>query len=362
MQFIDLEPQYEKIKNKIHERIETVLNHRRFINGPEIQELEKKLEEYSGAKYAIGCASGTDALMLALMAAGVKAGDEVITTPFTFFATAEMIAILGAKPVFADIDLETYNIDPAYIEKSITKKTKAIIPVSLYGQPADMDAINAIADKHSLVVIEDGAQSFGAKYKERKSCALSTLATTSFFPAKPLGGYGDGGAVFADNKEMADKMISLRNHGQGERYQHAYIGFNGRLDTIQAAILLEKLAIFNDEVIARERIANRYTQALKDIVKTPYLDPNCTSVYAQYTIQVKDRATFQKNMQAKGVPLAVHYPRPLHMQPVFEDLKYKKGDFPNAEKIAQHVVSLPMYPYLDEETQDEIIEAVKTSI
>jgi UDP-2-acetamido-2-deoxy-ribo-hexuluronate aminotransferase len=349
MDFIDLKAQYRHLKTSIDARIHTVLDHGQYILGPEVRELEGRLAARTGAKYCITCASGTDALLLALLALGIKAGDEVVTAPFTFFATGEMIALIGAIPVFADIDPATWNLDPAKIEAAITPRTRAIMPVSLYGQPADMDAINAIAARHNLSVIEDAAQSFGSLYKGRHSGNLSTIGCTSFFPSKPLGCYGDGGACFTNDDALATAMFELRNHGQDRRYHHTRIGINGRMDTIQAAVLLAKLDVFDDELLARNETADRYAALLKHIVATPTVAPHSTSAWAQYTIEVDDREAVEKAMRDSGVPTAVHYPTALHLQPVFAALSqqrgWKKGSFPNSEKAGERVISLPMHPY-----------------
>ncbi len=360
MQFIDLSHQYRIIEKDVTDRFKDIMENARFIMGAEVKELEEKLATYTQTKYGIACASGTDGLQIALMALNLEAGDEVITTPFTFFATGEVLALLKLKPVFVDIDKDTYNINPDLIEAKITKKTKAIIPVSLYGQCADFDSINAIAAKHGIPVIEDAAQSFGAEYKGKKSCALSTIGVTSFFPSKPLGCYGDGGMIFTDNEKLAEDMKMIRNHGQEKRYYHTKIGINSRLDTMQSAVLLAKMKIFPDEVRARGEIGARYTSLLKDIVKTPTLQKNQTHVYAQYSIEIEsNRDEFCKKMQDEGIPTAVHYPVPLHFQPVFKDLGFKQGDFPVAEKTSERIVSLPMHPYLDKKTQDQIVDKVK---
>ncbi|MEN8218394.1 MAG: DegT/DnrJ/EryC1/StrS family aminotransferase [Pseudomonadota bacterium] len=359
MDFIDLKAQQRQIYPQLERRIQAVLNHGKYIMGPEIQQLEEKLTDYVSVKHGIAVSSGTDALLIALMALGVGQGDEVITTPFSFIATAETIVLLGAKPVFVDIDPRTYNIDPSQIEAAITPKTKAIMPVSLYGQCADFDAINAIAEKHSLPVIEDGAQSFGATYKGQKSCGLSTIGCTSFFPSKPLGCYGDGGACFTNDDELAQIMQEIRVHGQDRRYHHARVGINGRMDTLQAAIVLAKMDIFPAEVAARTRIGEAYTTILQDIVTTPYIAPDNTSVYAQYTIQVENRKSVLEKLKAQGIPTAVHYPIPLNMQPAFAHLNQTKARFPVAEKIAERVVSLPMHPYLSEVEQIKICEIIK---
>jgi UDP-2-acetamido-2-deoxy-ribo-hexuluronate aminotransferase len=357
--FIDLKTQQRQIYPQLERRIQAVLNHGKYIMGPEIRQLEEKLADYVGVKHGIAVSSGTDALLIALMALGVGQGDEVITTPFSFIATAETIVLLGAKPVFVDIDPRTYNIDPSQIEAAITEKTKAIMPVSLYGQCADFDAINAIAEKHSLPVIEDGAQSFGATYKGQRSCGLSTIGCTSFFPSKPLGCYGDGGACFTNDDELAQIMLEIRVHGQDRRYHHARIGINGRMDTLQAAIVLAKMDIFPAEVAARTRIGDGYTTILQDIVTTPYIAPDNTSVYAQYTIQVDNRKSVLEKLKAQGIPTAVHYPIPLNLQPAFAHLNQTKGRFPVAEKIAERVLSLPMHPYLSEAEQIKICEIIK---
>ncbi|MBV6492218.1 MAG: UDP-2-acetamido-2-deoxy-3-oxo-D-glucuronate aminotransferase [Turneriella sp.] len=363
MDFIDLKTQQARIKPQIDANIQKVLAHGQYIMGPEIAELEKKLADFTGAKHALTVANGTDALLIALMALGIKAGDEVITSPFTFIATGEMIALIGAKPVFVDIDEKTYNIDPKKIEAAITPKTKAIMPVSLYGQCADFDAINAVAQKHNLPVIEDAAQSFGAEYKKKKSCNLSTIGATSFFPSKPLGCYGDGGAVFTSDDELAKKMGYIRLHGQDRRYHHPIIGLNGRMDTLQAAIMLPKLEIFPEEVTLREKIGARYSKLLAQHgIVTPYIEPHNLSVYAQYTVLVDDREKVQKKLQENGIPTAVHYPIPLHLQPVFAYLNQPKGSFPIAERIAERVVSLPMHPYLSEKDQDMVVASVANAI
>jgi UDP-2-acetamido-2-deoxy-ribo-hexuluronate aminotransferase len=362
MEFIDLKAQYKLIKDKVNARIQTVLDHGQFIMGPEVAALESALAAYVGVRHAVTVSSGTDALFIAMLAAGVKPGDEVITTPFTFIATAEMIALLGATPVFVEIDPVTFNIDPARAEMAMTGKTKAIMPVGLYGQCADMGALNAIAARRGITVIEDAAQSFGATQNGKKSCALSSIGCTSFFPAKPLGCYGDGGACFTDDDEFAKMMRQIRNHGQDKRYHHPIIGMNGRLDTMQAAILLEKLAIFPGEVTAREKIGARYTAALAPNVKTPVIADGNTHVYAQYTINVENREKVAESLKNAGIPTAVHYPRPLHLQPAFAGLGKGAGSFPVAEKAAQTVMSLPMGPYLTEKDQDKVVEEVKKAV
>ncbi len=359
MQFIDLQTQYQLIKTDIQQAINNVLEHGQYIMGPEVEQLEAELASYVGVKHCVGVASGTDALLIALMALDIKAGDEIITTPFTFISTGEVIALLGAKPVFIDIDPKTYNLDPSLIEQVITEKTKAIMPVSLYGQCANMSLINQIANKYSLPVIEDGAQSFGATHQGKRSGGLSTIGCTSFFPSKPLGGYGDGGACFTDNDHLAEKMRWIRIHGQNRRYHHPIVGINGRLDTIQAAIVLSKFKIFDQEVKLRQSLGANYTKLLSDYVITPYLATGNTHVYGQYTIQVEKREQVQQQLQQQGIPTAVHYPIPLNLQPAFAHLQLGENSFPIAEKIAKRVMSLPMHPYLKQEQQIKIIEALR---
>ncbi|MDQ7733396.1 DegT/DnrJ/EryC1/StrS family aminotransferase [Halomonas sp. SpR1] len=356
MQFIDLATQQERIKNKIDANIQKVLAHGNYILGPEVSELEDKLAEFTGAKYCITCANGTDALQIAQMALGIGPGDEVITPGFTYIATAETVVLLGAKPVYVDIDPKTYNLDPAQLEAAITPRTKAIIPVSLYGQCADFDAINAIAEKHGIPVIEDAAQSFGASYNGKKSCNLSTIACTSFFPSKPLGCYGDGGAIFTNDEGLAKLLRQIARHGQDKRYHHVRVGVNSRLDTLQAAILLPKLEIFADEIVKRNQVATSYTRLLNDvgIVSTPYVDERCVSAWAQYTILVKDRDETLGKLKEAGIPTAVHYPIPLNQQPAVKD---DTVNLPIGDEIAKKVMSLPMHPYLSTQDQIRVIEA-----
>jgi len=371
MDFIDLKTQYRRIREPMNARIQAVLEHGQYVLGGETVELERRLAEFVGAKHCIGASSGTDTLLIALMALDIGAGDEVITSPFTFIATGEMIALAGAKPVFVDIDARTYNIDPKLIERAITPRTKAIMPVSLYGQCADFDGINAIAKKHRLPVIEDAAQSFGAKYKNRMSCAVSEIGSTSFFPSKPLGCYGDGGALFTDDDALAKLMREIRVHGQDRRYHHPRLGINGRLDTLQAAILLAKMDIFPEEVASRSRIGARYTALIEEAfakappekrATTPTLAPECTSVYAQYTVEVPERPRVEERMKAHGIPTAVHYPVPLHLQPVFGELRQGAGSFPVSEAAAARVISLPMHPYLTEDQQVKVVSALKDAV
>ena len=346
MEFIDLKTQQAKIREDIEANIRKVLDHGQYIMGPEVLRLEERLAAYVGVKHCIGVSSGTDALLIAMMALEIGPGDEVITTPFTYFATGEMIILLGAKPVFVDIDEQTYNINPRKIEQAITAKTKAIVPVSLYGQCADFDRINSIAIKYGLPVIEDGAQSFGATYKGKKSCSLSTIGCTSFFPSKPLGGYGDSGACFTDNDELANVMRQVRVHGQDRRYHHLRIGINGRMDTIQAAILLVKLDLFKKEEQVRQALGENYSQLLRENcpeIITPFIEKNNTSVYAQYTIQVKNRDELQRFLKNDGIPTAVHYPVCLNKQPA---TKTNEFNLPVSESLANKAMSLPMHPYL----------------
>jgi len=370
MQFIDLKAQQQQLlpdgrslRQAVDARLAALLDHGQYILGPEVAELEQALAAYVGVEHCIAVASGTDALLIALMALGVQAGDEVITTPFSFIATAETIALLGAVPVYVDIDPITYNLDPAGLEAAITPRTRAIIPVSLYGQPADFPAINAIAVRHGLPVIEDGAQSFGASQQGRCSGGLSTIGTTSFFPSKPLGGYGDGGACFTRDGDLAERMRRISRHGQSRRYFHTDLGVNGRIDTLQAAILLAKLELFDAEVDARQRIGARYNQQLQaaGITSTPQLAPGNTSVYAQYTIQVDDRAAVQAALQQQGIPTAVHYPTLLCQQPAMAgcgDRCSGSCGSPRAQRASERVLSLPMHPYLSDADQDRVVAAV----
>jgi len=357
--FANLQYQHELYKDEIESAILKVARNGNFIMGNEIQELEKSLEEFTGAKYAISCSNGTDALLLAMMALGIGVGDEVITTPFTFIATAETIAFLGATPVFVDIDERTYNIDVSKIDAAITDKTKAIIPVSLYGQPADMDALEQLKIKHSkLKIIIDGAQSFGSTYNGIIDSALGDISTTSFFPAKPLGCYGDGGAVFTNDEELANKMKSLRLHGQSKRYHHKYVGMGGRLDTIQAAVLNVKLKYYKKDLALRQKVAQKYHSKLNiqnSKLVLPFVEEGRTSAWAQYSIRVKNRDELQEKLKEQGIPTAVHYPMPLHLQECFLYLGYKKGDFPISEIVSDEIMSLPMNPYVTDEEIEYIV-------
>ena len=327
--------------------------------GKKINELETELEIFTGAKYAVTCSSGTDALLLSMMAIDIKPGDEIITTPFTWISTAEMIAFLKAKPVFVDIDKDTFNIDHNQIEAKITDKTKAIIPVNLFGQPADISEIQNIAKNHSLKLIIDGAQSFGSKYFDKNDSEYGDISITSFFPSKPLGCYGDGGAVFTNDDYFAKKIKMLRVHGQSKKNYHEYIGIGGRLDTIQAAVLLAKLPFLKEEIKNRQNIAKYYTNSLKDILVTPTVKPNRTSVWAQYTIKSNDRNSLLMNLKEKNIPTAIFYPVPLHMQKCFKYLRYKEGDFPISEEISKMVLSLPMNPFLTNKEVDYIVSVIK---
>ncbi|MHA3114174.1 DegT/DnrJ/EryC1/StrS family aminotransferase [Acinetobacter sp. ANC 4193] len=355
--FIDLKAQQLRIKDQIDAGIKRVLAHGQYILGPEVAELEEKLAAYVGAKYCITCANGTDALQIAQMAFGIGVGDEVITPGFTYIATAETVAVLGAKPVYVDINPKTYNLDVDKLEAAITPRTKAIIPVSLYGQCADFDTINAIATKYNLPVIEDAAQSFGATYKERKSCNLSTVACTSFFPSKPLGCYGDGGAIFTNDEELAKVIRQIARHGQDRRYHHIRVGVNSRLDTLQAAILLPKLAILDDEIQARQNVAEIYTKLVNEagILTTPFIEAYNQSAWAQYTIQVDNRTEVQEKLKSQGIPTAVHYPIPLNKQPAVADANtvLVVGD-----AVAERVMSLPMHAYLPIEAQEKIVNVL----
>lgn len=357
MEFIDLKAQQQRIKAQIDAGIQKVLAHGKYILGPEVAELEEKLAAYVGAKYCITCANGTDALQIAQMALGIGAGDEVITPGFTYIATAETVALLGAKPVYVDVDPKTYNIDAEKLEAAITPRTKAIIPVSLYGQCADFDAINAVAQKYNLPVIEDAAQSFGASYKNRKSCNLTTISCTSFFPSKPLGCYGDGGAIFTNDDELANVIRQVARHGQDRRYHHIRVGVNSRLDTLQAAILLPKLAILDDEIAARQRVAENYTRLFNQagVNTTPFIETHNQSAWAQYTIQVDNRADVQEKLKTLGIPTAVHYPIPLNKQPAVADSRIH---LPVGDLIAERVMSLPMHPYLTPEEQQKIVQSL----
>ena len=362
MEFVDLKAQYAALRESINARIQRVLDHAQYIMGPEVAELESRLAQYTGVKHCITCASGTEALLIALMALDIKPGDEVVTTPFTFAATAEMIVLLGAKPVFVDIEPDTCNIDAGKIGAAITARTRAIMPVSLYGQPADMDEINAVAALHGLPVIEDAAQSYGATYRGRKSCNLSTIGCTSFFPSKPLGCYGDGGALFTNDHALATAMREIRVHGQSGRYQHTRIGVGGRMDSIQCAVVLAKLERFDWEIAQRGAIGRRYDSLLSG--RAPSLDlvqvrADRTSVYAQYTIMTPRRDHLQEELKKRGIPTAIHYPLPMHKQPAY--FHYGNGPLPVSEAVAAQVISLPMYADLPIPVLEHVASAVLAS-
>ena len=353
--FVDLKTQYGVLKDRVAERMQRVLDHGQYIMGPEVKELEEQLAASTGARHCITVASGTEALLISLMALGLKPGDEVVTTPFTFAATAEMIVLIGAVPVFVDIEPDTCNIDATKIEAAITTRTKAIMPVSLYGQVADMDAINAIAQRHGLAVIEDAAQSFGATYRARKSCNLSTLGCTSFFPSKPLGCYGDGGAIFTSDDALAQACREIRVHGQSARYTHTRVGVGGRMDTLQCAIVLAKLERFEWELERRLALGERYRRQLAGIdgVQTLAVRPDRDCVWGQYTVLVDDRAALQAELKSRGIPTAVHYPRPIHRQAAYA--RYASGDLARSERASERVLSLPMSADLTEHDQDRVV-------
>ena len=369
MQFIDLHKQQERIRTGVHRRIQTVMDHGKYIMGPEVQELEKTLAEFVGIKHCVGCSSGTDALLMTLMAWEVGPGDAVFTTPFTFISTAEVIQLLGATPVFVDIDEKTFNIDPVKLEK-VVKNTidagelnhKAVITVDLFGLPADYPSIETIAKKYNLLVLEDAAQSFGASIGMRKTGSFGDAAATSFFPAKPLGCYGDGGAIFTDNDDLAEKLHSIRIHGKGShKYDNIRVGINGRLDTLQAAILLEKFSIFPEEVDLRNNVASLYNEKLHNKVQSPFVPDGYTSVWAIYSVLAdseKHRTEIQERLKGKNIPTAIYYPLPLHLQTAFMGLGFQEGDFPISEDISQRIFSLPMHPYLDKADIKTITELI----
>lgn len=358
--FIDLKSQYHKIKKDVDLAIDEVLNHGQYIMGPEVEQLEKILADFVKVKHCISVSSGTDAQLMALMALGIGPGDEVIIPDFSFFATAEVILLCQATPVFVDINPDTYNLDPKLLEKAITSKTKAIMPVDLYGQCADYDAICDVAKKHKIPVIEDAAQSFGAQYKSKRACSLGEIGCTSFFPSKPLGCYGDGGACFTNDDDLAEKLRSIRNHGQEGRYVHVRLGLNGRMDTLQATILIQKMKIFEWELQQRRMVADRYQKLLEGKVKTPVITKDHYSAFAQYTIEVKDRDSFCKKMQEQSIPTAIHYPGVMSEQPLIKG-QYK-ANCPVAKKASLKTVCLPFHPYLTQEDQEKIAQAVLKSI
>lgn len=387
MKFIDLEIQQSRIKSSVDKRIQSVLSHGQYIMGPEVREVEESLGAYAGTKYAVGCASGTDALLMALMAYGVRPGDAVFTTPFTFIATAEVIRLLGATPIFVDVDQVTYNLDPGKLGPAVEAvrasdrslhplpatgfqnglTPRGVIAVDLFGLPADYDRINSIAREHGLFVIEDAAQSFGAEYNGRKCCSLADIGCTSFFPAKPLGCYGDGGMCFTDDKDLAEKMRSIRVHGKGvDKYDNARIGINGRLDTLQAAVLLAKFEIFPEEISLRRQAADRYFRLIAasgHALGLPQVPSGLSSAWAQYSILCLDqnhRAAMQQKLKERDVPTAIYYPKALHLQEAFAELGHQKGDFPVSEELSERVFSIPMHPYLSKSDQEMIAEVLRT--
>ena len=368
--FIDLNAQFREIEEEIRANIDRVLTHGQFIMGPEVKELESALARFVGVEHAISCSSGTDALLMPLMAYGVGPGDAVFTTTFTFVATAEVVSLLGATPVFVDIDPRTFNIAPESLAAAIERTSAAgslrprgVITVDLFGLPADFDAISSIAAEHGLFVLEDAAQSFGATYKGRNVGTLGDVAATSFFPAKPLGCYGDGGAIFTDDDDLAERLKSIRVHGQGsDKYNNIRIGINGRLDTLQAAILLPKLGIFPREIESRQKVAERYSAGLGNLVETPYVPDDSTSAWAQYSVLTDNRAVVQNALKEAGIPTAIYYPKPLHRQDAYAHFLPERAQFPNSEAAAERILSLPFHPYLDEDTQRTIIDTVRKSI
>ncbi|MGB6322203.1 MAG: DegT/DnrJ/EryC1/StrS family aminotransferase [Xanthobacteraceae bacterium] len=369
--FIDVVAQRRRLGRAIDDAVARVLAHCQFVQGPEVREFEAALAAFAGVRHAIGCASGTDALLLVLMAWEIGRGDAVICPSFTYHATAEMVALLGATPIIADVAPETFNLDPASCERAIATaskrglKPRAIIPVDLFGLPADHDAIGVIAAAHGLLVLDDAAQGFGATYRGKKLGALATATATSFFPAKPLGCYGDGGAVFTDDDALAARVKSLRLHGEGaDRSEAARIGITGRLDTIQAAVLIEKLKIFPDEILARDRVASRYSDALADVAAVPRVGNESSSVWAQYTLRVAPgrRDAFAAALKAEGIPTAIYYTKPLHRQPAYRDFPIADGGVPVSEQLSKEVISLPMHAYLERPVQDRIIDAVRRAL
>lgn len=364
MKFIDLDTQYSKIENKLKNRFETIFSHKQFINGPEVAALEEKLAEYVGVNHCITTANGSDSLFLSLMALGIGKGDEIITSPFTYIATAEMIQLVGATPVFVDIDDDTFNINPDKIESKINENTKAIMPVSIFGQCADFNRIMSIAKKHRLFVIEDGAQSFGASLDGRKSCSFGDIGCTSFFPTKPLGCYGDGGAIFTNDKSIDNLLRSLKNHGQASKNEFTHLGINSRLDSIQAAVILEKIEIFNQEIELRQSNANRYSNLLsldEKTLQTPIVIKNGSSVWAQYTIKIDNRDQIINKLKKENVPYAIYYEKPLYHYLPYQGSK-NNADCPVAEKVCNRVLSLPIHPWLAEKDQQKIADTIRSAI
>ena len=370
--FIDIGAQRRRLGKSIDEAVSRVLTHCQFINGPEVTELEARLAEFSGAKHVVSCASGTDALLMVLMAKNIGRGDAVICPSFTFCATGEAVALTGATPVFVDVDEATFNIDATSLKKGVAAarkqglKPRAVIPVDLFGQSADHDAIGAVAEAGGLFVLDDAAQAFGASYKGRRLGTFGVATATSFFPAKPLGCFGDGGAIFTDDAELAATLRSIRVHGQGsDKYDNVRLGLTGRLDTMQAAILIEKLKIFDDEIAARNEVAERYARGLGNVVTVPHLAAGCTSVWAQYTIRLPkgvDRDGFAAALKAQGIPTAIYYVKSMHQQTAYRDYPVAEGGLPVSEQLSDDVISLPMHAYLDEPTQERIIRAVRSAV
>ena len=370
--FIDVASQRQRLGKAIDEAMARVLGHCLFINGPEVTQLEAELAAFSGAKHVVTCASGTDALLMVLMAKGLGRGDAVLCPSFTFCATGEVVALTGATPVFVDVDESTFNVDVASLKRGIATarklglKPRAIIPVDLFGQPADHDAVAAVAEAEGLFVLDDAAQGFGASYKGRRLGTFGLATATSFFPAKPLGCFGDGGAIFTDDESLAETLKSIRVHGQGsDKYDNVRLGLTGRLDTMQAAILIEKLKIFEDEIAARNKVAERYARALGNVVTVPRLAPGCTSVWAQYTIRLPkgtDRDAFAAALKAQGVPTAIYYPKSMHQQTAYRDFPVADGGLQVSERLSADVIALPMHAYLDEATQDRVIAVVRDAV
>jgi dTDP-4-amino-4,6-dideoxygalactose transaminase len=370
--FIDIGAQRRRLGKSIDDAVARVLAHCQFINGPEVTELETQLAKFSGAKHVVSCASGTDALLMVLMAKNIGPGDAVICPSFTFCATGEAVALTGASPVFADVDEATFNLDAASLRRAVAAakkqglKPKAVIPVDLFGQSADHDAISAVAEAEGLFILDDAAQGFGASYKGRKLGTFGHATATSFFPAKPLGCFGDGGAIFTDDAELAATLRSIRVHGQGsDKYDNVRLGLTGRLDTMQAAILLEKLKIFDDEIAARNKVAERYARGLGNVVTVPHLAKDCSSVWAQYTIRLPqgvDRDGFAADLKAQGIPTAIYYVKSMHQQTAYRNYPVAEGGLPVSEKLSDDVISLPMHAYLDEPTQDRVIRAVRDAV
>ncbi len=359
MEFVDLKAQFRAYRAEIETAFNNVLSSARFVSGAQVNELEERLAAFVGRRRAVACASGTDALYLALLGLGIGPGDEVITTPFTFIATVETILLAGARPVFVDIEPDRFNLDPARLEAALSPRTRALVAVDLYGHPAAWEELEACAAHHGLALIEDAAQSLGAEYHGRRCGAFGRVAATSFFPAKPLGCYGDGGMLFTDDEDLAERFKLLRNHGQKERYRHELVGLNSRLDTLQAAVLLAKLPHFEREIELRHQVAARYDDLFREHFVIPDVAPGCCSVFAQYTLRVADRPARLAACEKAGIPVAVHYPIPLHLQPVCAFLGYREGDFPVAEKAAAEVLSLPMHPFLKASEQQRIAEVLK---